>query len=124
MLEPLAAKGTPAVRGLAHYHLARAALADGQAERGAEAVWRPRRRPTPRRVGTPDALLFKGELYEKLGKTKEAAEAYRRLADTDGNAEKGLLPLIRLEVATGARPTRWTTCAATRWRSAATRRRC
>ena len=28
-----------------------------------------------------------GELYEKLGKTKEAAEAYRRLAELDGNVE-------------------------------------
>ncbi|HZY83211.1 MAG TPA: hypothetical protein VFE78_00155, partial [Gemmataceae bacterium] len=54
-------------------------------------------------VGTPDALLFKGELYEKLGKTKEAAAAYGRLVETEGSADKGLLALVRLGAAAGAR---------------------
>ena len=80
-------------------------------------------------AATPEALLFKGEVFEKLGKPKEAAEAYRRLADMDGNVEKGLLPLIRLEIGVrgaGRRPRppaplraggrRWTVRAAHRGR--------
>ncbi len=102
VLAPLAAKGEGPVRALAYYHLARAALADGKADEALKQL-RAAEKADAEAVATPEALLFQGELYEKLGKTKDAANAYRRLAESDGNAEKGLLPLIRMEVASGAR---------------------
>ncbi len=102
VLEPLTRKEKGAVRGLAHYHLARADLAEGKAQQ-ALAHLEAAEKADEESVSTPEALLFKGELYEKLGKAKEATEAYRRLADTEGNAEKGLRALVRLEVAAGAR---------------------
>jgi tetratricopeptide (TPR) repeat protein/transglutaminase-like putative cysteine protease len=102
VLGPLAAKKDDAVRGLAYFHLARAALAEKQAEQALK-HFEAGEKADAEALGTPEALQFKGELYEKLGKPKEAAEAYRRLAVSEGNVEKGLLALIRLEVASGAR---------------------
>jgi tetratricopeptide (TPR) repeat protein/transglutaminase-like putative cysteine protease len=102
VLGPLAAKGDKAVRGLASYHLARASLADGNAAQALKQL-QAAEKADEQAVATPEAVQFKGELHEKLGKKKEAAAAYRRLAEMDGNLEKGLLSLIRLEVATGAR---------------------
>jgi tetratricopeptide (TPR) repeat protein len=102
VLEPLIGKGTDAVRGLAYYHLARAALADGKAEQALKHL-EAADKADAEAAATPEALLFKGGVFEKLRKPKEAAEAYRRLADMDGSVEKGLLPLIRLEMESGAR---------------------
>jgi tetratricopeptide (TPR) repeat protein len=102
VLEPLTRKEKGVVRGLAHYHLARACLAEGQADKALKEL-EAADKADAESAGTPEALLFKGEVYEKLGKTKEAAAAYRRLAETEGNAEQGLLALIRLEVASGGR---------------------
>jgi len=102
VLGPLIHKDKGAVRGLAHYHLARLCLAEGQADKALKHL-QDADKADAKSVGTPEALLFKAELYEKLGKTKEAAEAYRRLAETDGDREKGLRELIRLEVSSGMR---------------------
>jgi tetratricopeptide (TPR) repeat protein len=102
VLGPLATKGKTAVRGLALYHLARVALADGKAEQALKQV-QAAEKADAQALATPEALQFQGELYEKLRKPKEAADAYRRLAESDGYLEQGLLALIRLEVASGAR---------------------
>jgi tetratricopeptide (TPR) repeat protein len=102
VLEPLTRQEKGAVCGLAHYHLARADLAEGQADKALKHLEAADKADTES-VGTPDALLFKGELYEKLGKAKEAKEVYGLLAETEGNAEKGLLALVRLEAMAGAR---------------------
>jgi tetratricopeptide (TPR) repeat protein len=102
VLEPLTRKEKAAVRGLAYYHLARVSLAEGRAEQALKDL-ESADKADAEAVATPEALQFRGELFEKLGKTKEAAAAYQRLADTDGNAERGLLSLVRLEIASGAR---------------------
>lgn len=102
VLEPITRKEKGVVRGLAHYHLARGYLLEGQADKALKQL-EAADKADAESVSTPEALLFKGELYEKLGKTKEAIQAYRRLAETEGNAEKGLLALIRLEAAAGRR---------------------
>src|SRR5262249_8130381 len=49
------------------------------------------------------ALQFKGEVYEKLGKPKEAAETYRQALKADSEAEEVLTALIRLELAANRR---------------------
>jgi tetratricopeptide (TPR) repeat protein/transglutaminase-like putative cysteine protease len=102
VLEPLTRTKQQSVRGLAHYHLARGCLAEGQADKALQHL-EAAENAAAETAGTPEVLLFKGELYEKLGKTKEAAAAYGRLAEMDGSAEKGLRALIRLEVAAGDR---------------------
>jgi tetratricopeptide (TPR) repeat protein len=102
VLEPLARKQKGAVCGLAHYHLARGWLAAGRPDK-ALALLEAAGKSDAASVATPDALLFTGELYEKLGRTKEATEAYRRLVEAEGSAEKGLLALVRLGAASGER---------------------
>jgi tetratricopeptide (TPR) repeat protein len=102
VLEPLARKDKASVRGLAHFHMARGSLANSKPDL-ALAELEAAEQADPDTVSTAEALLFKGELYEKLGKIKQAAEAYRRLAEVDDQADKGLLALARLEIATGAK---------------------
>jgi tetratricopeptide (TPR) repeat protein len=103
VLEPLTRHDKAAVRGLAHYHLARACL-DEEQPKNALKHMEAADKADVEAVSTPEALLFKGELYEKLGLTKEARAAYGLLADTEGGADKGLLALVRLEAAADARP--------------------
>jgi tetratricopeptide (TPR) repeat protein len=102
VLEPLSRKGKEAVRGLALYHLARVCLAEGQAEQALKHVQKAAEVDADS-VSTSEAQLFQAQLLEKLGKMKEAVEVYRRLAQTKANPEKGLQPLIRLEVSHGMR---------------------
>jgi tetratricopeptide (TPR) repeat protein/transglutaminase-like putative cysteine protease len=99
VLEPLTSQ-TGAVAGLAHYHMARSFFAEGQADKALTHL-KAADKADAEVVATAKGLLFQGELYEKLGRTRQAAEAYRRLADKEGSAEKGWLGLIRLEVASG-----------------------
>ena len=102
MLEPLTVKEKGAVRGLALYHLARGCFTEGAADKALEHL-KAAGKADAECVRTPEALQFAGELYEKLGKTKEALDTYRRLSEMDGNADKGLLALIRLDVQSGAK---------------------
>jgi tetratricopeptide (TPR) repeat protein len=102
VLEPLTRKDKASVRGLAHFHMARGWLAKSKPD-VALAELEAAEQADPVTVSTAEALLFKGELYEKLGKIKQAAEAYRRLAEVDDQAEKGLIALARLEIATGVK---------------------
>ena len=100
VLEPLTREGPPAVRALAHLYLARGYQAEGQTDKALQNLEAADRADAVS-TATPEALLFRAELFEKLGKAREAAVAYRRLADTDGNAARGLLALIRIEVKWG-----------------------
>jgi tetratricopeptide (TPR) repeat protein/transglutaminase-like putative cysteine protease len=100
VLEPLTRQDSGAVRSLAHFHMARGWLGEGRADK-ARADWEAAEKADADSVKTPDGLLFKGELYEKLAKLEQAAEAYRRLAAMDDQADKGLLGLARLELAKG-----------------------
>jgi tetratricopeptide (TPR) repeat protein len=102
VLEPLTRNEKGAVRGLAHYHLARGCFDEDQPEQALKHL-EAAEKADAASVGTPDALLFRGELYEKLGKTKEARAAYGRLAETEDSADKGLLALVRLDKEAGAR---------------------
>jgi tetratricopeptide (TPR) repeat protein/transglutaminase-like putative cysteine protease len=100
VLVPLSEKGAAAVRGAAHYQLARvcllgkdsaAALKHLQAAREADAA----------SVGSVAALQFEGEVHERLGQTDEALAAYRKALKRDGEADVALAALVRLELATG-----------------------
>src|SRR5262249_16995309 len=57
----------------------------------------------PDSVRTSTALIFKGQVYEKLGKAKEAVAAYRQALDVNSEAEAALKSLVRLELAAGRR---------------------
>jgi len=100
VLEPLTRRGPGPVRGLAHLYLARGYLAEGQADKALQNL-EAADKADAESTATPEALTFRAELFEKLGRAREAAAAYRRLIDTEGNAARGLLALVRLEVKSG-----------------------
>jgi tetratricopeptide (TPR) repeat protein/transglutaminase-like putative cysteine protease len=104
VLEPLADKGLPAVRGAAQYHLARSAFLQGQAAAALEHL-EAAAQADPETVSSVAALEFKGLVHERLGQLKEAAAAYQAALKIDADADEALVALIRLELAAGQRAT-------------------
>jgi tetratricopeptide (TPR) repeat protein len=102
VLEPIAARGEGAVRGLAHYHLARGDLCEGHADKALEHLSAAAAANT-QSVSTAKALLFKGQVYERLGRTNEAVQAYQQAISVDRHAQEAFLALIQLELAAGQR---------------------
>src|SRR5260370_16932433 len=49
------------------------------------------------------ALQLKGRLHEKLGQLTEAVDTYRQALLQEPDSEDTLVPLVRLELATGQR---------------------
>ncbi len=102
VLAPLAEKGTPTVRGPAHYQLARAcvlakqpteALKHLDAARAADAE----------SAGTMAAWQFQGEVHEQLGQVEEAVKAYRRAAKLSPESPGPPAALVRLALTAGRR---------------------
>ncbi len=102
VLNPLAAKGTAAVRGAAHYQLARACLPAGDAAAALKHL-DAARDVSAESVATPAALRLRGAVHERLGQPAEALDAYRQALKLDGEAEPVLAALVRLELAGGKR---------------------
>jgi tetratricopeptide (TPR) repeat protein len=96
VLLPLAAHATAAVRGAAHYQLARACSAQGQFK---EALKHLDAAVEADVVLLTDvkALDFKARVHEKLGEVNEAIETYRLALEIDEKAHDLLYPLVRLE---------------------------
>ncbi len=98
VLEPWTRRGPESSRAMAQYLLARAALLQGRA---ADALrdWEQAEKTD---AGTAHALegwLLKGRICEKLGRPREAAEAYRQALKREPESEETLVALIRLGLA-------------------------
>jgi tetratricopeptide (TPR) repeat protein len=102
VLEPIARDARGAARGLAYYHLARAAFAEGQAEQALRNLDSAGDADSES-VATVPALLFAGKVYEKLGRTKDAAATYREAVRAEPQSEDALLAVVRLSAAVGDR---------------------
>jgi tetratricopeptide (TPR) repeat protein len=102
VLTPLTVKGPGAVRGSAHYQLARLAL---QAREPAAALkhLEAARAADADSVSGVEALQLEGEVRERLGQAAEAVEAYRRAVKRDPEAELPLAALVRVQLAAGKR---------------------
>jgi tetratricopeptide (TPR) repeat protein/transglutaminase-like putative cysteine protease len=98
VLEPVLKDGAPAEKASAYYHMARAAFAQNKSrealkhlEAGTDA--------DAETMNSVSAVALKGLLHEKLGQTKEAAEAYRQVLKLQANSQEALASLIRLAIA-------------------------
>jgi tetratricopeptide (TPR) repeat protein len=103
VLEPILRDGSPPRRGQAHYQLARSCLRQGQPEKALEHL-EAAGKADPDSVATVAALLFEGQVYEKLGRSKEAAQSYRRVLRKDDTSAEALTALIRLAQRANDRP--------------------
>lgn len=102
VLEPLAERGGAAVRGPAHYQLARGWMRQDQPDKALEHLEAAEQADRDS-VASVAALLFKGRVCEKLGKAKEAARAYRRALQVRADDEEALTALVRLALAANNR---------------------
>jgi tetratricopeptide (TPR) repeat protein len=98
VLEPITRKGPAALRGAAHYHLARGYLAQNLAA-SALTAWEAAERADPDSVHNLSAWQLQGRIQEKLGRGKEAAAAYQQALRLEPDAPETLLALIRLALA-------------------------
>lgn len=96
VLLPLTGDAVPAVRGAAHYHLARARYLQGRLKDALKHL--------DEAVASDITLLtdvkaidFKARVHEKLGEAREAIETYRLGLEMDGKVHDLLYPLVRLE---------------------------
>jgi tetratricopeptide (TPR) repeat protein len=96
VLLPLTAHEVGAVRGAAHYHLARACYQQGQL-RDALKHLDAAVEADVAVLTDVDLLAFKARVHEKLGEAREAIETYRLGLQIDGKAHDLLDPLARLE---------------------------
>jgi tetratricopeptide (TPR) repeat protein len=95
VLEPLTKKGTQATRGAAHYQLARSNFRQNKPDKALHQLEEAGKADADV-VTTSSALQFRGRILEKLGRPKEAAEAYRHALRLEADAEEALLALVRL----------------------------
>jgi tetratricopeptide (TPR) repeat protein len=100
VLEPLARKGPAPVRAAAHYQLARDAWLRDDAAKALD-HWEAAARTDMESIQTAAAWQFKGQLYEQLGRAKDAVGAYQKALKSDSDSEEALRALIRLELAAG-----------------------
>ena len=98
VLLPLTGNKTAEIRGAAHYHLARCQMAKKQpaaALKHLDAA----RIDHAESISTSEALRFAAQVYEQLGNSSKAIEAFETLLRKDADAEDVLASLIRLESA-------------------------
>jgi tetratricopeptide (TPR) repeat protein/transglutaminase-like putative cysteine protease len=100
VLEPLTSKGPDALRGLAHYQLARCGMKENHLPEALEHL-EAAARLNPEGVHSIAAFQLKGQLHEKLGQNAEAIEAYRQALLQDADSESTLVALFRLELTAG-----------------------
>jgi tetratricopeptide (TPR) repeat protein/transglutaminase-like putative cysteine protease len=102
VLNPAARKGSAPARAAAHYQLARCAWLQDDAAQTLKELEAAAKADAETVSGAP-AWQFKGRVYEKLGRPKEAAAAYREALKADASADEALSALIQLELAAGRR---------------------
>ncbi len=103
VLEPITRTGPADLRAAAHYQLAQSALRQHQPAVALE-QFEAAARADPATTAGAEALAYKARVYEKLGRPKDAAGAYRLALKADGESAPVLNALVRLELAAGRRP--------------------
>jgi tetratricopeptide (TPR) repeat protein len=97
ILTPLTKHESSAVRGSAHYQLARSAFHAKQPEAALKHL-QAALFADPTSLATNEAIQFKARVHESLGQFKEAIQALQLALETDPNARDLLEQLIRLEM--------------------------
>jgi tetratricopeptide (TPR) repeat protein len=100
ILEPILRKGKGTVCANAHYQAARSCFAKGKAAK-ALVHFDKATKIDADSVNSVAAWQFKAQVYEKLGRPKDAARAYGQALKVDAEAEGPLVALIRLEMDAG-----------------------
>jgi tetratricopeptide (TPR) repeat protein len=97
ILAPLSTQATPAVRGAAHYQLARNEFRQNNAEQALKHL-QAALLIDPSALATVEALLFKARVHDKLGQRKEAITTLNAALEADPSARDALEYLVRLEL--------------------------
>jgi tetratricopeptide (TPR) repeat protein/transglutaminase-like putative cysteine protease len=100
VLEPITRTASGTVCANAHYQLARSCFAQGQPTRALEHFDKAARTDAET-VNSVAAWQFRGQVCEKLGRPKDAAQAYGKALKVDAEAGAPLRALIRLELDAG-----------------------
>jgi tetratricopeptide (TPR) repeat protein/transglutaminase-like putative cysteine protease len=95
VLEPLTKNTSNTVRAQAYYQLARSHFNQGHPAKALDALESAEKADADT-VATVAALTFRGQVHEKLGKTKDAIAAYEQALRVDADSDAALLALIRL----------------------------
>jgi tetratricopeptide (TPR) repeat protein/transglutaminase-like putative cysteine protease len=95
VLEPLTKNTSNSIRAHAYYQLARSHFNRREPAKALDALESAEKSDADT-VGTVAALTFRGQVHEKLGKTKDAVADYAQALSVDQDAEAALLALIRL----------------------------
>lgn len=103
VLAPLTNQGTPADNAQAHFLLGRALDSAGKPAEALEHL-EAAEEADPDSVKNVKALLLRGRVCEELGRTDDAALAYRQAASVDRDSTDALNSLIRLSLASNSRP--------------------
>jgi tetratricopeptide (TPR) repeat protein len=97
LLTPLAEKGPPARRALAHFHLARSHYRKDELQAALKHL-EESAKLDGETVNTVRAYMLKGKTLEELGRPADAARAYQQALLVDRESEAALDALIRLAV--------------------------
>jgi tetratricopeptide (TPR) repeat protein/transglutaminase-like putative cysteine protease len=98
VLEPVLKGGSPAEKASAYYHLARAAFAQNKAREALKHLEAGKEADADTLISV-SAVALKGLLHEKLGQTKEAADAYKQVLKLQPGSLEAMASLIRLALA-------------------------
>jgi tetratricopeptide (TPR) repeat protein/transglutaminase-like putative cysteine protease len=102
VLVPLTRQDQAPVRAASHYQLARAAWLRDDAATALD-HWEAAAKTDMESIQTAVAWRFKGQLYEKLGRARDAVGAYQQALKADAESDDALRALVRLELAAGRR---------------------
>jgi tetratricopeptide (TPR) repeat protein/transglutaminase-like putative cysteine protease len=100
VLRPIAQKGPLTWRGQAHYQLARCCMLEdraGMALKHLESAGK----VDAESVSSVAAWQLRGRVYTKLGRSHEAADAYRQALKIDPDSEESLAALVEIALADG-----------------------
>lgn len=97
VLQPLAEKGPSAVRGSAHYQLARSSFSQNK-PREALGHLEAASRANLDCLNSVTALQFKGRVHERLGQAAEAIQAYGQALLVEPQSSEILAALVRLQL--------------------------
>jgi tetratricopeptide (TPR) repeat protein/transglutaminase-like putative cysteine protease len=95
VLEPLTKSAVSAIRAQAYYQLARNHFKHEEPAKALSA-FESASKADSETTGTVTALTFRGQVHEKLGRTKDAIADYEQAVHVDADAEGALLALVRL----------------------------
>jgi tetratricopeptide (TPR) repeat protein len=102
VLEPITRSGAKPQQAAAHYQLARGELSENHPAAALKHLEAAETADPPSVRGSL-VRIFKGQVYEKLGRADDAVRAYRLALEMNSEAEAALRALVRLELAAGHR---------------------